>query len=70
MPPAASVAAAQQLLSDLERRENNLRAALKKHGKQVKRSKTTAKRHRSTLKGLKKDLKKVTAARVAVIQDL
>lgn len=69
-PTAESVSAAQELLASIERRESNLRAAMREHAKQLSQSKKTLKRHRSTAKSLKKDLKRVTVARVAVIKDL
>jgi 7-keto-8-aminopelargonate synthetase-like enzyme len=49
MPPAASVAAAQKVLRTVERRENSLRIALKRHKKTLKALKKSAANHRDTV---------------------
>lgn len=65
-PPAASVAAAQKVMRTIERRENTLRAALKRHKKAAKASANNATAHRATVKDLKSDLKTVRKTRDAV----
>jgi chromosome segregation ATPase len=66
--PAASVAAAQAVLDSVERRESALRTALRTYKKDLRRLKKKAKRHRSTLNGLKADLKKIKSSRVAIVE--
>ncbi|HEX2308652.1 MAG TPA: hypothetical protein VHI14_10075, partial [Jatrophihabitantaceae bacterium] len=68
-PPAASVAAAQAVLDSVERREVNVRAALRADKKDFKKLKKRAKRHRVTLKDLKSDLDKITSSRVAIVDN-
>ena len=62
-PPASSVAAAQQVLQNVERRENALRTALKRQKKVLKKLKKNAASHGATMKALKVDLKKVRKTR-------
>ena len=57
-PPAVSVAAAQKVLWTVDRRENSLRTALKRHGKTLEALKESAANHRDTVTSLKADLKK------------
>ena len=61
------MAAAQAVLDSVERREAALRTALRTHKKDLRRLNKKAERHRSTLNGLKADLKKIKSSRVAIV---
>ena len=69
-PPAASVAAAQKVLRTVERREDTLRKAVKRHKKSLKQLKKTISAHRGTVKSLKTDLDKVSKTRKSVSSHL
>jgi hypothetical protein len=59
MPPAASAAAAQKILRNVERREDALRTSLERHKKTLKALKKSAAKHRDTVKSPKADLEEV-----------
>jgi hypothetical protein len=69
-PPAASVVAAQKVLRSIERRERNLRKAVKRQKDTLKQLKKATATHRETVKSLKVDLNKVGKTREAVSSDL
>ena len=64
--PAGGVAAAQKVLRTVERREKTLRSALKRHKKTLKQLKKSTTAHRGTVKDLKTDLKKIAKSRKSV----
>lgn len=64
--PAASVAATQKALRAVERRENTLRKAVKRHKKSLKQLKKTLSGHRGTVKSLKTDLAEVSKTRKSI----
>ena len=55
------------MLRTVARREDSLRAALRRQKKTLKQLNKAAKAHRGTVKSLKADLDKVTKTRMAVI---
>jgi hypothetical protein len=61
------VAAAQKMLRTVARREDGLRAALRRQKKTLKQLKKAAKTHRGTVKSLKADLDKVSKTRMSVM---
>ena len=64
--PAGGVAEAQKVLRTVERREKTLRSALKRHKKTLKQLKKSTTAHRGTVKDLKTDLKKIAKSRKSV----
>jgi septal ring factor EnvC (AmiA/AmiB activator) len=62
-PPAASIAAAQKVLSSVDRRAANLRAALKRQKTTIKDLEKAVSRDRDRLKSLKSDLDSVAKQR-------
>lgn len=62
-PPAAAIAAAQKLLRSIDRREANLRAALKRRKMVIKDLEKAISRDRDRLKVLRSDLDNVARQR-------
>ena len=67
-PPAASIAAAQRLLSTVSRKRTNLKAALKRDQADIKNLEKKTARHKARLKTLQTDLADVNQRYKAAIK--
>ena len=67
-PPAASIAAAQRLLSTVSRKRTNLKAALKRDQANLKNLEKATARHKARLKTLQTDLADVNQRYKAAIK--